>query len=93
MAQKFLLSSYWLRRQRQALDLTQNYRALHAGDLRATIATVEIVERRTPHQLAKLLATHLAIVSEERGTFPMARRTPTMPLVGCCWLREVQYPC
>jgi predicted ATPase/transcriptional regulator with XRE-family HTH domain len=60
---------YWLRRQRKALDLTQEELAQRVGYARETIKKIETDERRPSRQLAELLATHLAITLEERNTF------------------------
>jgi predicted ATPase/DNA-binding XRE family transcriptional regulator len=75
---------YWLRRQRKALDLTQEELAQRVGYARETIKKIETDERRPSRQLAELLATHLAITMDERSTFLAAARAEqpadTLPL-------------
>ena len=60
---------YWVRRRRLALDLTQADLARMVGCATVTISKIERDERRPSHQMADLLAEHLALPTEERDRF------------------------
>jgi predicted ATPase/class 3 adenylate cyclase/DNA-binding XRE family transcriptional regulator len=65
---------YWLRRQRRALDLTQEALAQRVGCGVVSIGKFERDELRPTRQLAERLAECLAIGSEERAIFIKAAR-------------------
>src|SRR5512143_776083 len=60
---------YWLRRQRKALDLTQQALADRVVCSLATIKKLEADERRPSAQIAGRLADALAVPSEKRAAF------------------------
>ncbi len=60
---------YWLRRQRQALDLTQADLARRVGCATVTVSKMERDERRPSRQMAELLAEHLAVPEEQQVRF------------------------
>lgn len=60
---------YWVRRRRQALDLTQAGLARHVGCATVTISKIERDERRPSQQMAKLLAEQLEIPAAELQRF------------------------
>jgi len=59
----------WIKRRRKALDLTQQELAQKVGCSLATIAKIELEERRPSRQIADLLAIHLEIPDEQREQF------------------------
>jgi predicted ATPase/transcriptional regulator with XRE-family HTH domain/Tfp pilus assembly protein PilF len=75
---------YWMRRQRQALDLTQAALARQVGCATVTISKLERDERRPSRQMAELLAEHLAVPDEQRVQFLTAacgeRAVHSLPL-------------
>lgn len=60
---------YWIRRQRQALDLTQAALAQLIGCAKVTISKLERDERRPSRQMAELLAEYLAVPNNQRAYF------------------------
>lgn len=65
---------YWVRRRRQALDLTQADLAQRVNCATITIVKIERDERRPSRQMAMLLADQLAVPDAERSHFvAMAR--------------------
>ena len=60
---------YWIRRQRMALDLTQAELARQVGCAAVTVSKIERDERRPSRQMAKLIATRLAIPEAEQDRF------------------------
>jgi transcriptional regulator with XRE-family HTH domain len=60
---------YWVRRQRKALDLTQQALADRVGCSPATLKKIEADERRPSRQMAERLADYLAIPAEQRELF------------------------
>jgi predicted ATPase/transcriptional regulator with XRE-family HTH domain len=56
----------WLRKQRRALDLTQEALAQRVGCARVTIRRIEADELRPSQQLAELFAEHLGVPSSQR---------------------------
>jgi len=60
---------YWVRRQRQALDLTQAILARQIGCATVTISKIERDERRPSRQMAELLAEKLTIPPAQRRQF------------------------
>ncbi len=60
---------YWVRRQRKALDLTQQQLAQQVGCALVTIKKIEYDERQPSPELAELLAKTLMIPSAERRLF------------------------
>ncbi len=60
---------YWIRRQRQALDLTQAELARRVGCATVTISKLERDERRPSRQIAELLAEKLAVADDQRTRF------------------------
>jgi predicted ATPase/class 3 adenylate cyclase len=60
---------YWLRRQRKALDLTQQVLAERVGCSLAAIKKIESDERRPSRQIAERLADILGVPSSQRGVF------------------------
>src|SRR5437867_3254059 len=70
---------YWIRRQRKALDLTQDALARQAGYATATIKKIEADERRPSRQLAERLAELLKITPEDRTTFLRMARAERAP--------------
>lgn len=60
---------YWLRRQRKALDLTQEQLARDVSCSRHAIRKIEADERRPSRGLAERLADRLAIPAHEREAF------------------------
>lgn len=65
---------YWVRRRRQALDLTQAELARRIGCATVTISKIERDERRPSRQMAKLLAEQLSVADEKRTDFLAAAR-------------------
>lgn len=61
--------SYWLRRRRRLLDLTQAALGQRVGCTEAMIRKIESGERKPSRQLAELLAQALEIPVEERFSF------------------------
>jgi predicted ATPase/DNA-binding XRE family transcriptional regulator len=70
----------WLKRQRKALDLTQDTLARRVGCAAITIQKLESSALRPSTQIAERLADHLNLVAEERLGFLTAARTMDMPL-------------
>lgn len=64
----------WLRRQRRALDLTQDELAKRAGCASGTIRKIEADELRPSKQLAEILAQRLDIPPDQRGDFVRCAR-------------------
>jgi predicted ATPase/class 3 adenylate cyclase/DNA-binding XRE family transcriptional regulator len=60
---------YWVRRQRKALDLTQQMLADRVGCSIAAIKKIESDERRPSRQIAERLADILHVPAEQRGIF------------------------
>ncbi len=60
---------YWMRRQRKALDLTQQALADQVGYSLATLKKIEADERRPSRELAERLADYLAIPADQRQRF------------------------
>ncbi len=60
---------YWMRRQRKALDLTQQALADRVGYSVATLKKIEADERRPSRQMAERLADYLAIPADQRQRF------------------------
>ena len=60
---------YWIRRQRKALDLTQQALAEQVGCSLAAIKKIEQDERRPSRQIAELLADVLGVPSSQREIF------------------------
>ena len=60
---------YWIRRQRKALDLTQQALADRVGCSLAAIKKIEGDERRPSRQIAERLADVLGVRAEQRGIF------------------------
>src|SRR4030095_14593021 len=60
---------YWIRRQRKALDLTQQALADRIGCSLAAIKKIEQDERRPSRQIAELLADALGIPASQREMF------------------------
>lgn len=60
---------YWVRRQRKALDLTQDSLARQVGCAVVTIRKIERDERRPSRQMAQRLADCLTIPPDERDAF------------------------
>lgn len=75
---------YWIRRRRQALDLTQAELARRVGCATVTVSKLERDERRPSRQMAELLAEHLAVPEEQRARFLAAalgeRAVDALPL-------------
>lgn len=75
---------YWMRRRRQALDLTQAELARRVGCATVTVSKMERDERRPSRQMAELLAGHLAVPAEQRERFLAAalgeRAVDALPL-------------
>ena len=69
----------WLRRQRKALDLTQDALAARVGCSVATIRKIEADERRPSRQIAELLADVLGIPAQERPLFLRVARGERLP--------------
>jgi predicted ATPase/class 3 adenylate cyclase len=65
---------YWLRRQRKALDLTQQVLAERVGCSLAAIKKIESDERRPSRQIAERLADILGVPSSQRQVFLEAAR-------------------
>ena len=63
---------YWLRRQRQALDLTQGSLARQVGCATVTIQKIERDERRPSRQMAERIADALAVDAAMRPNFVAA---------------------
>lgn len=59
----------WIRRQRKALDLTQQELARRVNCSLSTIVKIEGDQRRPSHQIAELLAMHLSIPENQRELF------------------------
>lgn len=82
----------WLRRRRQALDLTQDELARQVGYARDTLRKIEAGVRRPSRQAAEILADHLHIPAGDRAAFIAFARgaefshwrlaLPSSPLVG-----------
>ncbi|HEY5984701.1 MAG TPA: tetratricopeptide repeat protein [Anaerolineales bacterium] len=68
MAETDTLGS-WVRRQRRALDLTQEELARRIGCARITIRKIEAEQLRPSKQMAQLLADHLAVPAAEHESF------------------------
>lgn len=83
---------YWIRRQRQALDLTQAELARRMGCATVTVSKLERDERRPSRQMAELLAGHLAVPEEQRARFLAAalgeRAVDALPLTNQPLRRE-----
>ena len=60
---------YWLRRQRKALDLTQQALADRVGCSLAAVKKIEGDERRPSRQIAERLADILHVPADQRGIF------------------------
>lgn len=60
---------YWMRRQRKALDLTQQALADGVGYSVATLKKIEADERRPSREMAERLADYLAIPVDQRQQF------------------------
>src|SRR5262245_1912563 len=60
---------YWIRRQRKALDLTQQALADKVGCSLAAIKKIENDERRPSLQIAERMADVLGVVAEQREMF------------------------
>ena len=60
---------YWIRRQRKALDLTQQVLAERVGCLVAAIKKIEGDERRPSRRVAERLADILQVPSNQQGIF------------------------
>src|SRR5512143_193969 len=60
---------YWIRRQRKALDLTQQALAERVGCSLAAIKKIEADERRPSRQTAERLADALGVPASQRGLF------------------------
>src|SRR6266540_1803037 len=60
---------YWIRRQRKALDLTQQVLAERVGCSLAAIKKIESDERRPSQQIAERLADVLAVSTSQREIF------------------------
>src|SRR6266508_3658805 len=60
---------YWIRRQRKALDLTQQVLAERAGCSLAAIKKIESDERRPSRQIAERLADILRVPADQREIF------------------------
>ena len=77
---------YWIRRQRQALDLTQAELARRVGCATVTVSKLERDERRPSRQMAELLAEKLAVPDEQRARFLAAalgeRAVNALPLTS-----------
>lgn len=77
---------YWIRRQRQALDLTQAALARQIGCATVTVSKLERDERRPSRQMAELLAEHLAVPEDQRARFLAAalgeRAVDALPLTS-----------
>src|SRR5512135_2274938 len=69
-----LCFSEWLKRRRQALDLTQEQLAKRASCSVFAIRKIELGERRPSKQLAGLLAQSLEIPPEDQDTFVSVAR-------------------
>jgi predicted ATPase/transcriptional regulator with XRE-family HTH domain len=65
----------WVRRQRKALDLTQDALARQVGCAVATIRRIEAEERRASRQLAERLAVSLQVPSIDQAAFVTWART------------------
>ena len=59
----------WVKRRRKALDLTQHELANRVGCSVSLIFKIESDERRPSRQVAKLLAEHLEIPSDQQSLF------------------------
>jgi transcriptional regulator with XRE-family HTH domain len=60
---------YWIRRQRKALDLTQQVLAERVGCSLAAVKQIESDERRPSRQIAERLADSLSIPADQREIF------------------------
>ena len=60
---------YWIRRQRKALDLTQQVLAERVGCSLAAIKKIESDERRPSRQIAERLADSLGVPASQREIF------------------------
>src|SRR5512138_3874017 len=60
---------YWIRRQRKALDLTQQTLAEHVGCSLAAVKKIESDERRPSRQIAERLADILGVPADQREIF------------------------
>lgn len=73
----------WVRRQRTALDLTQQELAQQVGCSVSTILKIEADERRPSRQIAELLAQHLEIPAEQKDVFlQVARKEKAVDVLG-----------
>jgi predicted ATPase/transcriptional regulator with XRE-family HTH domain len=68
---------HWLRRQRKALDLTQEQVAQGVGCSSKTIEKIEGGTRRPSRQVAELLATFFSIPADEQASFVTFARSQT----------------
>src|SRR5574341_443658 len=65
---------YWIRRQRKALDLTQQVLAERVGCSLAAIKKIESDERRPSRQIAERMADVLSVPASQREIFLEAAR-------------------
>src|SRR5512138_2523265 len=65
---------YWVRRQRKALDLTQQVLADRVGCSLAAIKKIESDERRPSRQIAERLANVLGVPTSQREMFQEVAR-------------------
>jgi predicted ATPase/transcriptional regulator with XRE-family HTH domain len=73
----------WVRRQRKALDLTQQALAQQVGCSVSAILKIEADERRPSRQIAELLAQHLEIPAEQKDVFlQVARKEKAVDVLG-----------
>ena len=73
----------WVRRQRKALDLTQQELAQRVGCSVSAILKIEAEERRPSRQVAELLAKHLQIPADQTDLFlKVARKEKTADSLG-----------
>jgi predicted ATPase/DNA-binding XRE family transcriptional regulator len=73
----------WVRRQRKALDLTQQELAQRVGCSVSAILKIEADERRPSRQVAELLAQHLQIPADQTDLFlKVARKEKTADSLG-----------
>jgi len=70
---------YWIRRQRKALDLTQEALAKKVGCAVVTIKKIELDERRPSRQMAARLAEVLEVPLEEQPAFIRSARGERSP--------------
>ena len=73
----------WVRRQRKALDLTQQELAQRVGCSVSAILKIEADERRPSRQIAELLAQHLEIPADQTAQFlRVARKEKGVDTLG-----------